>query len=148
MKIEFRPDPLAQFSTLALVAYCFEDAPASSGTVERLPAETLDLLQQLQTAGELTGKMFECTIVRWPRGWPHPSCWWWEPARAKNSARCTLRHLVGTAVRNLRSRGVREVTWILGSSEPGAVASVVDGALVADYDADRYRIGAQRREGN
>ncbi len=50
-----------------------------------------------------------------------------------------LRHLAGTAVRHLRSRGVRELAWILGSTEPGAVAAVVEGALVADYDADRYR---------
>ena len=50
-----------------------------------------------------------------------------------------LRHLAGAAVRNLRSRGGRELAWILGSTEPGAVAAVVDGALVADYDADRYR---------
>jgi leucyl aminopeptidase len=50
-----------------------------------------------------------------------------------------LRHLVGAALRNLRSRRVREVAWILGSTEPDALASVVDAALVADYDPDRYR---------
>ncbi len=139
MKIEFRPDPLVQFSTLALVAYCFEDAPASSGTVERLPAETLDRLQQLQTAGELTGKMFECTLVRWPVGMAASKLLVVGAGKNETFNETTLRNLVGAALRYLRSRGVREVTWILGSSEPGAVASVVDGALVADYDADRYR---------
>ena len=74
-----------------------------------------------------------------PPGWPPPSCWWWEPARREKFNETHLRHLVGAAVRHLRSRGVRELAWILGSTEPGAVAAVVDGALVADYDADRYR---------
>ena len=68
MKIEFRNEPLAELSTAALVAYCFEGAPASSGTVERLPAETRKLLEQMQSAGELTGKAFECTMLRWPAG--------------------------------------------------------------------------------
>lgn len=68
MKTEFRPEPLAQVATSALVAYSFEEAPASTGTVQRLPEETRKQLQELQTAGELTGKMFECTVLRSPAG--------------------------------------------------------------------------------
>ena len=139
MKTEFRPEPLAQLSTSALVAYCFEEAPASSGTVERLPAETRNLLQQLQTAGELTGKAFECTLLRWPAGMAASKLLVVGAGKSEKFSETHLRHLVGAAVRNLRSRGVRELAWILGSTEPGAVASVVEGALVADYDADRYR---------
>jgi len=140
VKTEFRPDPLAQLSTPALVAYSFEDAPASSGTVERLPAETRNLLQQLQTAGELTGKAFECTPLRWPAGMAATKLLVVGAGKRDKFSERHLRHLVGAAVRHLRSRGVRELAWILGSTEPGAVASVVDGALVADYDADSYRI--------
>jgi leucyl aminopeptidase len=139
VKIEFRPDPLAQLSTPALVAYGFEDAPASSGTVERLPAETRNLLQQLQTAGELTGKVFECTPLRWPAGMAASKLLVVGAGKRGKFSDAHLRHLVGAAVRNLRSRGAREMAWILGSTEPGAVAAVVEGALVADYDADSYR---------
>jgi leucyl aminopeptidase len=139
VKIEFRPDPLAQLSTSALVAYCFEDAPASSGTVERLPAETRNLLQQMQTAGELTGKAFECTLLPWPAGMAASKLLVVGAGKREKFNEMHFRHLAGTAVRYLRSRGVRELAWILGSTEPGAVAAVVDGALVADYDADRYR---------
>jgi len=139
VKTEFRPEPLAQLSTSALVAYGYEGAPASSGTVERLPAETRNLLQQLQTAGELTGKAFECTILCWPAGMTASKLLVVGAGKSEKFSERHLRHLVGAAVRNLRSRGVRELAWILGSPEPGAVASVVDGALVADYDADSYR---------
>jgi leucyl aminopeptidase len=139
VKTEFRPDPLAQLSTFALVAYSFEDAPASSGTAERLPAETRNLLQQLQAAGELTGKAFECTSLRRPAGMAAAKLLVVGAGKRDKFSERHLRHLVGAAVRNLRSRGVRELAWILGSTEPGAVASVVDGALVADYDADSYR---------
>lgn len=139
MKIEFRTEPLSQLSAPALVAYCFEEAPAFSGTVERLPAETRSQLQQLQTAGELTGKAFECTILRWPAGTAAAKLLVVGAGKREKFSAILLRHLVGAAVRNLRSRGGRELTWILGSIEPGAVASVVDAALVADYDADTYR---------
>ena len=139
MKTEFRPEPLPQLSGSTLVAYCFEEAPASSGTVERLPGETRNLLQQLQTAGELTGKAFECTILRWPAGMAASKLLVVGAGKSEKFSETHLRHLVGAAVRNLRSRGVRELAWILGSTEPSAVASVVEGALVADYDADRYR---------
>jgi len=139
VKIDFRPDPLAQLSTSALVAYCFEEAPSSSGTVERLPEETRHQLQELQTAGELTGKAFECTILRWPPGMAASKLLVIGAGKREKFSDTQLRHLAGAAVRNLRSRGGRELAWILGSSEPSAVAAVVDGALVADYDADRYR---------
>ena len=139
MKTEFRPEPLPQLSGATLVAYCFEEAPASSGTVERLPGETRYLLQQLQTAGELTGKAFECTILRWPEGMAISKLLVVGAGKSEKFSEMHLRHLVGAAVRNLRWRGVRELAWILGSTEPGAVASVVEGALVADYDADSYR---------
>ncbi len=139
MKIDFRSDPLAQLSTSALVAYSFEEAPSSSGTVERLPEETRHQLQGLQTAGELTGKAFECTILRWPPGMGATKLLVIGAGKREKFSDTQLRHLAGAAVRNLRSRGGRELAWILGSSLPGAVAAVVDGALVADYDADRYR---------
>jgi leucyl aminopeptidase len=139
VKIEFRTEPLAQLSTPALVAYCFEEAPASSGTVERLPAEARNLLQQLQSAGELTGKAFECTPLGWPAGMAASKLLVVGAGKREKFGEMPLRHLVGTAVRNLRSRGVRELAWILGSTDSGAVASVVDGALAANYDADRYR---------
>jgi leucyl aminopeptidase len=139
VKIEFRSEPLSQLSCSALVVYCFEGAPASSGTVERLPAETRNQLPQLQTAGELTGKVFECTLLRWPAGMAASMLLVVGAGKREKFNETHLRHLMGAAVRNLRSRGVRELAWILGSTELGALASVVDGALVADYDADRYR---------
>jgi leucyl aminopeptidase len=139
VKIEFRHEPLTQLSTPALVSYCFEDAPASSGTVERLPVETRNLLQQLQAAGELTGKMFECTLLHGPVGLAASKLLVVGAGKHEKFIETHTRHLVGAAVRYLRSRGVRELAWILGSAGPGAVAAIAEGAVVADYDADRYR---------
>ncbi len=139
MKTEFRLEPLSQLDVSALVAYTFEDAPASSGTAERLPEETRQQLQELQTAGELTGKSFELTILRKPAGLTVAKLLVVGAGKREKFSETLLRQLAGAAARHLRSRGGRELAWILGSAELGAVASVVEGVVVADYDSDRYR---------
>ncbi|MFZ0964107.1 MAG: leucyl aminopeptidase [Terriglobia bacterium] len=139
MKIQFQTEPLAQLTASSLVAYGFEEAPASSGTVERLPAEARRQVQELHTAGELTGKVFECTLLRRPAGMATSKLLVVGAGKREKFNAMHLRHLAGTAARHLRSRGVRELAWILGSTDPGAVADVVEGTMVADFDADRYR---------
>jgi leucyl aminopeptidase len=139
VNIQFRTEPLAQLTAPAVVAYSFESAPSSSGTVERLPEETRNVLQQMQTAGELTGKTFEFTLLRSPAGMAATRLLVVGAGKSEKFNEGQLRNLAGAAVRNLRARGVREIAWIAGSTESSAVAAVVDGALVADYDSDSYR---------
>jgi leucyl aminopeptidase len=139
VKIEFRTEPLAQLSVSALALYCFEESPCSSGTVERLPEEARHQLQELQTAGELTGKAFELTILHRPYGMAPAKLLVVGAGKREKFSQTHLRHLAGAAVRNLRARGVKELGWVLGSLEAGSIAAVVEGALAADYDADRYR---------
>ena len=139
MRIEFRDEPLAQLTSSALVAFAFEGSPASNGTLERLPAETRSLVQELQSAGELTGKAFECTLIHRPVGLAAAKLLVVGAGKSEKFTESQARRLVGTAVRNLRARGVRDLAWILGGPEPRAVEAIVEGALLADYDADRYR---------
>jgi leucyl aminopeptidase len=148
VKIEFRPEPLAQLPSSALVAFAFEGASAASGTVERLPAETRSLLQELQSAGELSGKAYECTIVHRPAGLAAARLLVVGAGKQEKFNSGQLRRLVGTAVRHLRSRGVRDLAWVLSTEmEPGSIQAAVEGAWLADYDADRYKTerNAERR---
>jgi len=139
VKIEFRTEPLSQLSSPALAAYCFEDAPSGSGTVERLPAEVRSQLHQLQSSGEHTGKAFEFTILRWPAGLAAAKILLVGAGKREKFNPSLLRQLAGAAVRNLRARGGKQLAWILGNDDPGALAAIVEGALLADYDPDRYR---------
>ncbi len=139
MRIEFRDEPLAQLASPALVAFAFEGSPAPNGTLERLPAETRSSVQQLQSAGELTGKAFECTLIHRPVGLAAAKLLVVGAGKSEKFTESQARRLAGTAVRNLRARGVRDLAWILGGPEPLAVEAIVEGALLADYDADRYR---------
>jgi leucyl aminopeptidase len=141
VKIEFRQEPIAQLTSSALVAYAFEGSPASSGSVERLPAESLGFLRELQSAGELSGKAYECTLIHRPPGLVAAKLLIVGAGKKEKFDSAQQRRLAGTAVRYLRSRGVRDLAWVvLGPEcESGCIRTVVEEALIADYDTDRYK---------
>jgi leucyl aminopeptidase len=151
LKIEFQPEPLEQLATPALVVFGFEGSPACSGTVERLPAAARSLLEELQSAGELSGKAYECTPVHRPAGVAARKLLVVGAGKKEKFSPAQLRRLVATAVRYLRTRGVRELAWVLHGKEVEgegeAVEALAEGAIAADYDADRYRTerNAERR---
>ena len=141
MNVEFADRPFPQVQDAALVAYGFEGDPSSSGTIARLPAETRSLLRELQLAGELRGKPYECTLVHRPAGLAAAKLLAVGAGKKERVNDAQLRRLAGTAIRYLRTRGVREVAWMLeeGEIEPGGVEAAVEGAVLGDYDSDPYR---------
>jgi len=151
VKIEFRDDPIVQIPAAALVAVSFEGSPSGSGTVAQLPEETRALIADLETA-EFSGKSYECVSIQKPAGLAARRLLVVGGGKPEKVDANQLRRVAGTAVRYLRARGIHEVTWLLhrgvasGVSE-GAVQAIVEGAILADYDADRYRSerGAEKR---
>jgi leucyl aminopeptidase len=137
--IEFRQEPLAQLSSSALVTFSFEGSPASSGSVERLPSESHSLLHELQSTGELSGKAYECTLIHRPPGLVAAKLLVVGAGKKEKFNSAQRRRLAGTAVRYLRGRGVRDMAWVVHGSESECIQTVVEGALLADYDADRYK---------
>jgi leucyl aminopeptidase len=139
VKIEFRHEPIAQIATSALVTFSFEGSPASSGSVERLPTESVGFLRELQSAGELSGKAYECTLIHRPPGLAAAKLLVVGAGKSEKFNSAQRRRLAGAAVRCLRGRGVHEMAWVAHGSEPECIQTVVEGAILADYDADRYK---------
>ena len=143
MKIDFSDDPIAGIAAAAMVVVSFEGAPATSGTVEQLPLETRALVADFETA-EYSGKSYECALLPKPAGLAARRLLVVGAGKPEKFDANHLRRVAGTAVRYLRTRGIHEVTWLLhrglasGVTE-GAVQAIVEGAILADYDADRYR---------
>ena len=104
MKIELRQEPLACFTTSALVTYAFEGSPVSSGSVQLLPAECASFLGELQSAGELTGKAYECTLLHRPPGLAAARLLVVGAGKREKFDGVLCRRLAGTAVRYLRNR--------------------------------------------
>ena len=149
MNIEFTTLPLAQLQASALAVYTFEGAAVSSGTVEQMPAETRVLLGELEASGELTGKSYECTLVHRPVGLVAQRLLVVGAGKKDKFNTNQLRRLAGTAVRYIRARGLHDLAWVVGdlSTDTPALQALVEGAILADYDADLYRTerNAERR---
>ena len=140
MKIELQRESPAKLSLPAVTVYCFEDDPVSSGTAGSLPEETRMLLGELKESGELKGKAYERTLVHRPAGLAAQKLLVVGAGKKEKFKPFDLGRLAGTAARFLRTRGVRQMAWVV-AEEAGAEAIrvIVEGVVMADYDSDRYR---------
>jgi leucyl aminopeptidase len=141
LNIEFASAAVEQLASTALAVYGFEGAPAASGSVEQLPSETRVLLRELAASGELTGKAYECTLVHRPPGLAARRMLVVGAGKQDKFNTNLLRRVAGAAVRYLRARGLHDLAWLSINllSDLEALQAVVEGAILADYDADRYR---------
>src|SRR5881392_2706097 len=140
MKIEFISSSLAQLLTPALAVTGFEGSPASSGTAELLPPETRSLLEELKAGGELTGKALETTLLHRPPGLAAKKLLLVGAGKREKASRDLTRKLAGAVTRYLRARGLHELAWAVdGAGGAESIEAAVEGAILGDYDADRYR---------
>ena len=95
----------------------------------------------LLTSGELTGKSLETNLLHKPAGLKAKRLLLVSGGSAKKFASYDLRRVAGTAVRTLKSRGIRSFAFIAPSSIPAeeAVRAIVEGAAVGNFDPDYYR---------
>ena len=148
MKIELQHESVQKLSLPALAVYSFEEEPASSGTAGQLPSEIQKMLGDLKASGEITGKAYECTLIHRPAGMAAGKLLVVGAGKRAKFKPFQLGRLAGTAVRFLRARGVHQMAWLI-REEDGAegIQNAAEGAILADYDADRYRTerGPERR---
>lgn len=141
MKIAFRDEPVAHLRCAALAAFSFEGNPASSGTVKMLPGAPRSFLEEMTASGELTGKAYECALIHRPQGLAVQQLLVVGAGKPGKFDAPMVRRLAGAAARFARARGGHELAWLLGAEAAGEtnVQNAVEGAILADYDADRYR---------
>lgn len=141
MKFEFREGLIEQVQSPLVVTWGFEGAPAASGSVEKLPSETRQMLEALRASGELTGKANECTLIHHPAGLRAERLLITGGGKKDKFTANTLHRLAGTAVRYGRNRGIHHMAWLLDRNwmGPQALQTLIEGAILADYDPDKYR---------
>ncbi len=95
----------------------------------------------LLASGELTGRPFETNLLHKPAGLKARRLLLISGGPAKKFTGYDLRRVAGTAVRTLKSRGIRNFAFIAPPSIPAeeAVRAIVEGALVGNFDPDYYR---------
>jgi leucyl aminopeptidase len=140
LNIELQHESPAKLALPAVTVYCFEDDPVSTGTAGLLPEETRALLVELKESGELKGKAYERTLIHRPAGLAAQKLLVVGAGKKDKFKAFQLGRLAGSAVRFLRTRGVRQMAWVVApETAADQLQSIVEGAILADYDSDPYR---------
>jgi leucyl aminopeptidase len=143
----------SQLETEALVAIVLDHAEKNPAQAQKdkndkpqLKVETTDPSVKPSTAdllasGELTGKPFEINLLHKPANLSAKRLLLISGGAAKQFTSYDLRRLAGTAVRTLKSRGIRSFAFIAPPSVPAeeAVRAIAEGAFVGNFDPDYYR---------
>ncbi len=140
MRIELQRESAARLAVPAVVVYCHEDDPLTSGTAALLPEETRKLLADLKKGNELKGKAYERTLIHRPAGLAAQKLLVVGAGKKEKFKPFEFGRLAGAAARFLRTRGVHQMAWMVGNeADVGQIQSLVEGVVLADYDSDRYR---------
>jgi leucyl aminopeptidase len=92
--------------------------------------------------GEVTGKSFETTLLHHPDGLKAKRLLLLGGGKAQSFSGFELRRVAGTAVRALKSRGLRSFAFAAppaGLSADQAIKAIVEGGFVGNFDADTYK---------
>jgi leucyl aminopeptidase len=129
-------------------------APGVLSSDAAIVAAAADLI----ASGEVTGKIFETVLLHKPAGLKAKRLLLIGGGKAKNFSAYELRKMAGTAVRNLKGRGLRSFAFIAPENWGGradqashstkvaersggaeAVRAVVEGAFVGNFDPNTYQ---------
>ena len=133
----------SQVETDCLVAVVLDrgekDKPSPS--VDATDAAVRDAAKEVVASGEVTGKMFETTLLHRPAGLKAKRLLLIGGGKAKNFSSAEVHKLAGAAVRTLKGKTIRSFAFVLPESvaADAAVASAVEGAFVGNFDPDYYK---------
>jgi leucyl aminopeptidase len=141
MQITLETKPFATLETDALASYVFEDADPVQGRIAELDQFTDGLLKKLASSGELTGKSLEMTLVHAPRGLKSSRLLLVGAGKRDKFDSAVLRKIAGAALRYLKSRGVKQIAFVLRENEDvdAAAQALAEGALTANFESDKYK---------
>ena len=137
----------AQIETEALVTVVLDHSTSSDKNKKpelKVAAPDLEVqsaASDLLASGELSGKAFETNLLHRPAGLKAKRLLLVSGGSAKSFSAYDLRRIAGTAVRTLKSRGIRSFAFVAPSGIPAedAVRAIVEGAHVGNFDPDYYR---------
>jgi leucyl aminopeptidase len=96
----------------------------------------------LIASGEATGKIFETVMLHRPQGVKAKRLLLVGGGKAADFSHHELRKAAGTAVRFLKPKSIKSFAFAapeLKSGAADAVRSIIEGALVGDFDPDTYK---------
>src|SRR5579863_6387751 len=148
MEITVDTRALAKVESEALVTYAFEQEKPVEGILARLDEAVGGALTKLAASGELTGKMLDTTLLYYPQGLAAQRLLVLGAGKKDKFGTAELRKVAAAAVRALKSRQVKRVTFLARENDRTAAAAqaIVEGMILANYDSDKYK--TDKKPGN
>jgi leucyl aminopeptidase len=132
MQIQLDEKPVEGLECDALICLAFEGKPN-----DRFKGS----LSELYGSGEVTGKIYEMTLVHRPENFKAKRLLLAGAGPLEKFTSAELRRVAGTALRHLKAKSLRNIAIALDSGYAGAehVSAAVEGALAGDFEPDRYK---------
>jgi len=110
-------------------------------TVQTEDAAVRAAVESVIASGEVTAKAFEVTFIHAPAKVKAKRLLLVGGGKSKTFSHFDLRRVVGTAVRALKPRGIRNLAFAApsGIASDRGVKAAVEGAFVGDFDVDTYK---------
>ena len=98
-------------------------------------------------SGEVQGKPLELTLLHRPPGVVTPRVLEAGAGKLEKWTPAELRKLAAAAIRCLKPKGVKQIALALdaASTSPEFVRAAVEGAVLGDFDSDRYKTGNDKK---
>jgi leucyl aminopeptidase len=141
MKLILETKPFASLETDAVVTYLFEESEPVQGRLAELDKLAGGLPGKLAKSGELTGKMLEITLLHAPAGLKAQRLLLIGAGKREQSNPATLRKVAGVALRNLKSRNIHKLVFLLRENDVNeqSAQAIAEGVLTADFETDKYK---------
>jgi leucyl aminopeptidase len=148
MQIQLDTQPYSSIQTDALVTYVFDKESKLEGALAEIDRAMNGRLASLVASGEITGKSLEIVLIHFPEGLAAQRLLLVGAGKPDKFNVSDLRKIAGTALRHLKSRGVKKIAFLAREGErgPAAAQCVVEGLIVADFESDKYRTEKKNRE--
>jgi len=148
MEIQLESQPYSNAQSDALVTYVFDKDDKFDGVLGEIDRAMGGRLASLASTGELTGKSLELTLLHFPEGLAAKKLLLVGAGKPEKFRVSDLRRIAGTAVRHLKTRGVKKIVFLTREGErgPAAAQAVVEGMIVADFESDKYRTDRKNRQ--
>jgi len=127
---------------LAVVVLDHGTKDKGEATVETGDAAIRQAAAEVIASGEVSGKMFETTLLHHPAKMRARRLLLVGGGKAEDFNSSDLRKVAGAAVRFLKTKGLRSFAFLIpqGNVNPDeAVKTIVEGAFVGNFDPDTYK---------
>jgi leucyl aminopeptidase len=141
MQIQLETQPYSSMQADALVTYVFDQDNKLDGILGDMDRGMGGKLAALTASGEVTGKPLDTVLVHFPEGLRAQRLLLVGAGKPDKFTTAGLRKIAGTALRYLKSRGVKKVVFLVreGQRDPASIQAVVEGLIIADFESDKYR---------